>query len=244
MIKMNNSNNNNNNDNNFTVKLSKNEKIVIIISSLAFILSFILFLSSIINNTNKILNKNENNENFIYSNDNANYVKNDESSKSQVKYKFDNKKNNINFNFGKLYDDESIYSISLVVEYEASNDRCNINLNEITNNYLNNDINKIDSKNYKDETDKFYLFTIKNIDIANDNDLNNFNISFKPIGSAKIINIIPIKIETNLGTLYYDKNLENNIKTYIYNPSNNIKDNNNNSNINSNNYDNSDEIYF
>lgn len=233
MIEMNNSNNNNNNDNNFTVKLSKNEKIVIIVSSLAFILSFILFLSSIINNTNKILNNSKNNENSIYkdNNDDVNYVKNDESSKSQVKYKFDNKKNNINFNFGKLYDSESIYSIYLIVEYKASNDRCNINLNEITNNYLNNDINKIDSKNYKDEIDKFYLFTIKNIDITNDNDLNNFNISFKPIGSAKIINIIPIKIETNLGTLYYDKNLENNIKTYIYNPSNNDKDN-------------IDEIYF
>ena len=232
MTEMNNNNNNNNNDNNFTVKLSKNEKIVIIVSSLAFILSFIFFSVSVINYTNKIFNNNENNENNIYSNnDDVNYVKNDESSKSQVKYKFDNKRNNINFNFGKLYDSESIYSISLVVEYEASNDRCNINLNEITNNYLNNDINKIDSKNYKDETDKFYLFTIKNIDITNDNDLNNFNISFKPVGSAKIINIIPIKIETNLGTLYYDKNLENNIKTYIYNPSNNDKDN-------------IDEIYF
>lgn len=233
MTEMNNSNNNNNDDNNnFVVKLSKNEKIIIIASLLAFILSFILFLSSIINNTNKILNNSGNDENSIYSNNNdINYVKNDEISKSQVKYKFDNKKNNINFNFGKLYNSESIYSISLIVEYEANNDRCNINLNEITNNYLNNDINKIDSKNYKDETDKFYLFTIKNIDITNDNDLNNFNISFKPVGSAKIINIIPIKIETNLGTLYYDKNLENNIKTYIYNLSNNIKDN-------------SDEIYF
>ena len=232
MIEMNNSNNNNNNDNNFTVKLSKNEKIVIIVSSLVFILSFIFFSVSVINYTNKIFNNNENNENNIYSNnDDVNYVKNDESSKSQVKYKFDNKRNNINFNFGKLYDSESIYSISLVVEYEASNDRCNINLNEITNNYLNNDINKIDGKNYKNEKDKFYIFTIKNIDITNDNDLNNFNISFKPIGSAKIINIIPIKIETNLGTLYYDKNLENNIKTYIYNPSNNDKDN-------------IDEIYF
>ena len=234
MIEMNNNNNNNNNDNNFTVKLSKNEKITIIAITilLAFILSFIFFSVSVINYTNKIFNNNENNENNIYSNnDDVNYVKNDEISKSQVKYKFDNKKNNINFNFGKLYDSESIYSISLVVEYEASNDRCNINLNEITNNYLNNDINKIDSKNYKDEIDKFYLFTIKNIDITNDNDLNNFNISFKPVGSAKIINIIPIKIETNLGTLYYDKNLENNIKTYIYNPSNNDKDN-------------IDEIYF
>lgn len=234
MIEMNNNNNNNNDDNNnFVVKLSKNEKIIIIASLLAFILSFILFLSSIINNTNKILNNSKNNENSIYkdNNDDVNYVKNDESSKSQVKYKFDNKKNNINFNFGKLYDSESIYSISLVIEYEASNDRCNINLNEITNNYLNNDINKIDGKNYKNEKDKFYIFTIKNIDITNDNDLNNFNISFKPVGSAKIINIIPIKIETNLGTLYYDKNLENNIKTYIYNPSNNAKDN-------------IDEIYF
>lgn len=240
MTEMNNSNNNNNDDNNFAIKLSKNEKIIIIVSSLSFILSFILFLGSIINNTNKILNKNENNENVIYSNDNANYVKNDESSKIQVKYKFDNKKNNINFNFGKLYDSESIYSISLVVEYEASDDRCNINLNEITNNYLNNDINKIDGKNYKNGNDKFYIFTIKNIDIENDNDLNNFNISFKPVGSAKIINIIPIKIETNLGTLYYDKSLENNIKTYIYNPSNNAIDNNNYNGNNSNN----NEIYF